>query len=253
MGKFHELLAVEGDLQRTAEHVCAEAETTFGNRQAHFWGQTKTVRFFDEARSGENTEETKAMESTVDDKLGYVAQMTSRYYDAVLQKDMTNQKAKADLIVEGKTIAANLPSSFLLGLEQKLARLRAVYNVMPTLNPGTVWIPDPDQGEGVFVSEVVKQMKTEKVIKPIVLYEATKEHPAQVKETSTDVPVAAIETTAFSGMLTVARKSEILDRLDKLIRAVKKARQRANNIDAEKAKVGMKLFDYINEGELPSE
>jgi hypothetical protein len=48
-------------------------------------------------------------------------------------------------------------------------------------------------------------------------------------------------------MITPARKSELLDRIDKLLRAVKKARQRANGTEVVKVNVGKSIMDFINE------
>ena len=47
-------------------------------------------------------------------------------------------------------------------------------------------------------------------------------------------------------MISSAAKSDILGRLDKVIQASKKARQRANNIEANKLSFAKGLFDYIN-------
>lgn len=49
-------------------------------------------------------------------------------------------------------------------------------------------------------------------------------------------------------MMSVSEKSKILGRIDDLLLAVKKARQRANNVDVQKVNVGAKLLNYINNG-----
>jgi hypothetical protein len=46
-------------------------------------------------------------------------------------------------------------------------------------------------------------------------------------------------------MLSPTEKAQMLDRLEALLVAVKKARQRANDITAEDVKVSAKIFGYI--------
>jgi hypothetical protein len=46
-------------------------------------------------------------------------------------------------------------------------------------------------------------------------------------------------------MWTPARKSEVLARIDKLLNAVKKARQMANTVETQNLQVGKQIMDYI--------
>ena len=78
------------------------------------------------------------------------------------------------------------------------------------------------------------------------MYDATKEHPAQVESITTDVAIGKITVNNWSGMLSPAQKSILLGKIDTLIRAVKKARQRANTTEVVKVNIGDKLFDFIN-------
>ena len=48
-----------------------------------------------------------------------------------------------------------------------------------------------------------------------------------------------------SGMLPQAEKTAILNRIDKLIKAIKKARQKANSTEIVEKTVAKELFDYI--------
>lgn len=247
MGKLHELLAVEGDLASVAEKVTDEAVNTFSKKQEHFVGQVRTLTMFDEARSGENVTDEKPLVTTVGAKLDYVAKQVIPYFDAVLQKDVTNQSAIADLVVNGKTLAKDLPATFLLGMEARLKKLRKVYETIPTLNPGIHFVKDEAAGEGVYRQENPStNMRTEKTIKHKVLYDATKEHPAQIERWNEDVPIGRIETAHTSGMVSPAEKSRLLGNVDTLLRAVKKARQRANTVDAATTKVASAMFDYIH-------
>lgn len=87
--------------------------------------------------------------------------------------------------------------------------------------------------------------KTEKVVTPVVLYEATKEHPAQVKEMSKDEVVGVFSTKSFSGAATSLQKAQCLERLDQLLVAVKMARMRANSVQIQKMHVGETIANYL--------
>ena len=244
--KLHEILAVEGDLEKVASNIIAEAKNTFNKKANLFQGSVKSAEMFDDDMPTPAPEEQK-LEETVPSKLNYVGKAVARWLDIVYQKECTNQKATADLVVDGQTLAANLPATFLLGLETKLKRLRDMYIDIPTLPPGIRWEEAPDAGENIFIMAApVERFITNKQVKSTVLYEATKEHPAQIDKWTEDVKVGRYLVQSTSGMITPARKAEILDRLDRLAQAAKAARMRANAEEVTAAKIGKTLMDYIN-------
>lgn len=246
MSKLHELLAVEGDLEGTYRKIIEETTATFAKKADHFFGFTRSLEWFTEGMP-EHPIEHKAMDTTVADKLRYQEKHIIRYLDAVLQKEATNQTAVADLVVEGKTVAEKVPATFLLGLESKLKHIRSSYQAVPTLPPGIEWALDDQKGENVFKRVYPEeQYKTKTEIVPQILYEATKEHPAQVEKISETKNVGLFSRHVWSGTLTPAAKSYILGRIDILIRATKKARQRANSTEVLKRQIGKALFDFIN-------
>lgn len=246
--KLHELLAVGPEIAKVAKKVTAEALTTFVKKPDHFKGQTRRVMFIDNTRNMENISESKQIVDTVENKLKYVFSKVGRSWDVLYQQDEANTRAKADLVIAGKTIAKDVPAQFLLSMENRLVEIRELISAVPTLDPTITWNKDSVEGEGVYKSNVTKTFKTEKVIRPVVLYEATKEHPAQVKEVSSDVSVAVIENVQRSGMISVTDKSEMLGRVDQAIRGVKKARQRANDVTVENIHVAKDLFNFILKG-----
>lgn len=252
--KLHELIAVEGELQGTARKILEETATTFEKKPDHFQASRREVKMLADTAEAKAEElvETSAMTTTVAMKLEHMEGIVARYWDAVLQKEATNQVARADLVVDGVVIAKDLPATFLLGMEDKLKAVRAVYDKIPTLAPGKTWVPDAGyEMQPVFMDQDDDiRTRTKKIPKPVVLYEATKEHPAQVKEVIEDVTVGRIITRNWSGMISPADKSDLLGRIDQLIRACKKARQRANGADIVKLNVGRSLFAFIADGTL---
>jgi hypothetical protein len=247
MARLHELLAVEGDLAGTYQKIMAETKVNFTKHPDRYFGQHQRIEPFSDDIPKE-ADTYKEMDDTVPAKLDYTAEHIIRYLDVVLQKETTNQSAISDLVIDGVTIAKDLPATFLLGLESKLKKIREdVYASIPTLQPGVKWEEDETIGKGVFKRTYPEEkFRTRKVMKNHVVAEATKEHPAQVQVYTEDEKIGRIVTNTWCGMISSAEKSAILGRIDKLIRAVKKARQQANSTEVVKVTVGKEIFNYIN-------
>ena len=245
-GKLHELLAVEADLEGRARNIMNETRKVFKEKPALFMGAIRTYTPFTEDGI-DYPEENQAMSTTVAEKLTYTNKSIVKYYDALLQKESTNQVAKADLVVDGEVIAKDLPATFLLGMESRLRKVREVYAMIPTLSVGTEWKADEGKGKGVFsMVHPEEKMKTQKTMKSTVLYEATENHPAQIDKWEEVENVGKYTKNVWCGMVSPARKSELLDRIDLLIRSVKKARQRANSTEVIKSNIGAALLNFIN-------
>jgi len=254
-GKLHELLAVEGDLEGIWRKVLAEALNTFTKKKNHFIGFVRPLVMFADERQKENTTEQVARTTTVREKLAYVWVSTIRYFNAIAQKESTNQTACADLVVGGKVLLPQMPATLLLGLESRLRQVREVYAGIPTLPPGIEWKLDPSVADDVYKSEVPEEaFKTEKVFRAQVLYEAKfpkdgeggSSLPAQVEKIAETVNIGLYKKTYWAGMLSTAEKSELLEKVDELLRSVKQARQRANSTKIVKLDIGQVLYDYIH-------
>lgn len=244
--KLHELLAVEKDLTAIAGKMEGEAKVTFQKKPDHFRGHVKATKYLAEARSGENLVDTKNVVETVSARLQYALSHVGKYFDMMLSKDATNQLAKADLLVDDVVLAKDVPATFLLAMESKLATLRDLFLNIPTLDPALDWTEGGvNDTKDVFKSNVLKSFKTEATIGRVVLYEATKEHPAQIEKYTQQVSVASIETVQYSSMWSVQQKADTIDRLDKLIQACKRARQRANAQEVNDRKVANQMFNYV--------
>ena len=247
MAKLHEILAVEADLAGTSAKICKETRVNFTKNPDRYLGMLTSYHPFDEGAIVE-ANVVKSIDDTVIAKLEYSAAHVIRYLDAVLQKEKTNQVAVADLVVDGVTIATNVPATFLLGLETKLKKIREdLYQTIPTLQPGVEWELDESVGPNIFKKKNPdEKFRGKKVRKNHVLSPATKEHPAQVEVYTEDEKTHRVITDTWSGMVSTAKKSELLGRIDKLSRAVKRARQTANATKVVKTTIGKELFNYIN-------
>lgn len=247
MAKLHEILAVEGDLRSTADTVMKEAAGTFDKRAEHFIQRDIVVEHFAEDDRRLDNREHKKMETTVAEKLDYLGEMLTRAYDAYLQKEATNQTARATVEINGKAFLENVPVVVLLGMEQRLKELRDVYEQIPTLQPGPRWERDMSMQIGVYrARDPEVRFITKKTKRAFVMYEATEKHPAQVQALDEDVAIAKRQTHVWSGMLSVHEKSLLLDRIDGLIQAFKRARQRANEAELVERTMGRRIFEYLH-------
>jgi hypothetical protein len=170
-----------------------------------------------------------------------------KYFDCLLQKEATNQTAVADLVVDGVVLAQKLPATLLLGWETRIKQIRELYEAIPTLQPGVAWEEDKNQRPGVFRAQnVEKAHKTEQRIQHKILVAADDHHPAQVEKWSEQVPVGIFTQERWSGMVSPAKKAELLEKIDTLLVAVKKARQRANQAEVVQGTVTQKLYEFIH-------
>ena len=248
MTKLHEVLAVEASKEKVASKLVTESVRTF-SKENLFGGQVRRLVMLDTNDSYLDGEEQVALTSTVDENLAYLVKPLADYWDVVLQKDDANQKARADVILNGKTIAAALPATFLLGMETKLNNLRKLYESIPTLAPGITWDVDEQERAGTFKARNdIVSFKTEKDMEFKEASPATKEHPAQIAKMERTRNTGKYTLTKWSGMLTPLDKAERLNRLDQLLNAVKQARQRANSVEVKNASVGADLINFINHG-----
>lgn len=246
-GKLHEVLAVEAGLSAVSEKLSKESIKTL-SKENLFTGEVKKHTIFDaESQHLVQAMSERKVTTTVLENLQYVFEEGFiPFWDSVIQKDEANQRAKADIVIGDETIATDVPGTTLLGMESKLGKLLDLFNAIPTLPPGIAWEVDENQEAGVLRNKQVEErIQSVRVPDFKVLYDATDKHPAQIKEFETVVPTGKFEVTTYSGMLSPVEKAKMIKRLQTLISAVKKARQRANCVEVTDQHIGKALTDYL--------
>jgi len=242
MGQLHEVLAVEPDLKNAAQAALSKAQAIFENEAEMLTGMVRT--YAPVMDDGERLpSEHKTLPTTVDAELASVIDAWARWIDAVTQKEATNQFAKADLVVGEEVLLKDVPATALLNLEGKLAQLRKLVRGVPINDLARDWKFDEDQGCWVAPRETSR--RTAKVPKAHVLYDATPEHPAQVEQYFIDETVGHWTAVHSSGKWSPAWKTAVLSRLDRLILATRKARQRANREEAVSIEVAEILLTHV--------
>lgn len=254
MGKLHELVAAEKDVRSTVAKIIEETHGTF-TKKAHLFSTHAKEWEPLKADDVERPEEEKPTPiTTVGDKLGYFQKHLAKLFDVILQKEMANTQAVADIVVlndETQVVLAEaVPVAALVQMENVLELIRGkVYDTIPTLDPAKDWSPDEQRGSGYYKTGQTRRQGTRKVSRPLVLHPGNDKHPPQVQLVNEDVVVGTWNQTYFSGLISPAEKSTLLERMDMLIEAIKKARSRANEQVVPSNRISQRLFRYINKGE----
>lgn len=246
MTKLHEVLAAEKTVS-AAWNVLYD-ETLAKLAKAHFFeGHTKSLKMIEESAGNEALEaqaaENKALPTNVHDTMEYALGLLANHEDLQIQKNVTNTQAMADVEFRGTVVFVDLPVDQLLGLEARLAKVRTLFLAMPTLDASKSW--SFDANAGCWIAPAEHTVKTEKIMVPVVLAEATDKHPAQVKELAKDNVVGKFSLVKRSGAITAVQKAEAIKLVDELSVEVKKARMRANETVVANVHLGQKLLGLL--------
>jgi hypothetical protein len=239
--KLNQIIAIEKGIKSRAVQELTEAHHAL-QKPALLAGISRTYRPKDEEGESLPPESTKVQIKAEEIIRDTVAVLT-KLFDITATKDWANCKAKADVVVDGKTLLSGVPATYLLFLEKQLVDLHTFIKKLPILDASETWTFDPSAD--CWATEAVQTTKTKKVPRNHVKAEATEKHPAQVEVYYEDVTVGHWRTVKFSGTLPAQRVNELLARVEKLQEAVKFAREEANNLEVEEQKVGEKVFEYL--------
>jgi len=242
MPKLNQILAVEKGLKNTAYKALTELHRA--SEQAPLYeGRARSYKPLNE--EGEPMpDEVQVVQQTARAVLGKVKDILSPIWDTTATKDYGNCTAKADIEVNGKTLLADVPVTYLLFLEKQLNDLETFIGKLPTLDPSQAWRVD-NTNPGQFVTEKVQQNRTQKVRRNHVKAEATNHHPAQVEVFTEDVVVGQWESLRRSGALTATQKQTLQGRLRQLKDAVLFAREKANSTDVTRVQVSEQLIGFL--------
>jgi hypothetical protein len=239
--KLNQVIAIEKGAKNRLYSAITELHKN-AQKAELFYGFSKTYEPKEEG-SEQFPPEQKKVILRADDVLKETKKLFTEFLDITATKDFANVKAKANIKVGSKVLAKDVPVPYLLFLEKQITDLRTFVDKMPTLDESDDW--RKEEATGLFKTEPMKTHRTSKVQEPIVLYDATKEHPAQTQLISKDVIVGYWNQTKQSGAITREDKRKLLEKVEAVLTAVKSAREEANSIEAPEKKVGADILDYI--------
>jgi hypothetical protein len=239
--KLNQIIAIEKGVKARAAREFADLQAST-QKDALLAGISRTYQPRDEEGDQLPAEGTK-VQVRVEEVLTQLSAVLTRLFDVVATKDIANRAATADVVVDGVTLLRDVPVAYLLFLEKQLADLQAFLAKLPVLDPAEDWTWDP--AAGVYRTPTTKTVRSRKVPKVLVKYEATEHHPAQTEVFTVDEPVGEWSTVKFSGSLPADRRRQLADRVVVLAEAVKVAREAANQFEVTDQTVGRQVFDYL--------
>ncbi len=242
MPVLHQIIAIEKGAKARLESAVTEHHKA--NQKADLFAGLKREYAPFKDDGDKFPSESVLVQRQSDKVLKAIAKSWTEVFDITAQRDFTNCVAKADVVVDGITIVKDAPATFLLYLEKRLLDVRTLIAELPTLDPAHTWTRD--EGTGLFNSNEIKTVKTVKDENIVITVQATKEHPAQTAKVTKDIGIGIWTNVKLSGALPITRKEELIERVEKVIKAVKFARETANSSEVVTVNsVGDALFGFL--------
>lgn len=239
--RLNQVLAVERGLKSRIEEERTAIYHTL-QKPSLFDGLARSYRPLRE--DGERKPpENKRVQFKADELLGDAVNKMTTMWNITATKDYANCNAKGAIVVDGETIVKDVPATFLLFLEAELVNVRTLLAKMPILDAAESW--NRDANNGYYKSEKIEKQSTAKVQKGLVLSAATVEHPAQTALITVDEPVGTWEEIKMSGAYPAVEQKRLLEKVERLITATKKAREAANLTQAPDQEVGAQVLGWL--------
>lgn len=241
MPKLNQIIAVVSGKKSRGQKELTEVYKKL-QKPTLFEGISRAYQPLDEEGETQPPEK-KNVQYRVKGAIEEVRQSVVDLLDATATQDFANCDAKSDVIVDGATVLENIPVTALLFLEKQLNDMQTFAGQLPTLDPAESW--HWDENADCYASEPAISNRTKKIPRSHVLYEATKEHPAQTEMYHEDVKVGEWRTIKYSSAVPAQERNEILSRIRKLTEAIKFAREQANQMEVNHVNIGSKVFDFV--------
>lgn len=241
VAKLNQIVAVVAGKKTRAEKEFGELNKIL-HKPDLFHGLSRTYQPSEE--NGETLPpESKYPQKNVRDVLTQTRTLLTGIMDAVATQEYGNCLARSDVVIDGTAVLTGVPVTVLLYLDKQLNDLRTFVGNIPVLDPAERWKLNDQTGE--YATDAVKTRSTKKVQRPLVLYPATPEHPAQTQMITEDVTAGYWTTTKFATVLPFTTKRDILERIDRLQEAVKVARENANNAEVSDTTIAAPVLAFV--------
>jgi hypothetical protein len=242
VAKLNQIIAIEKGIKSRVYGELTEINKAL-QKPDIFNGFSKTYQ-----KIGEDDEELPAERKKVQAEVPVVFKRVEKLMGELMKvtarKDWSNTNAKANVRINGVALLEEVPVSYLLFLEKQLTDLRTMIGNLPVLDDSENWTKDVNSG--LYRADETKTHRTKKVQKPIVLFPATAEHPAQTQLITQDVIAGHWTNVKQSGALPRPEKEKLLARVDQLLQAIKVAREEANNAEEIiSPDVGQAIFKFL--------
>lgn len=245
--QLHEALAVRPSLQNQSKKVLSGETQNFKSKQHIFEGSVETFKPITEGEHDVQEKET-VLTSTVTENLDYGLKAWIKSIECEHQVEKGNQSATSDVVCDGITIFKDAPATFLLVLSKRLQEIRTLLDAVPTMDMKLGFAIDSTYNKAnVFKSLPITRKRTRKIEDVKVVVQATENFPAQTHLFTKDEETGTLETIHYAGKMTPSEKAARIDRVDRLIRSVDKARSTANRTEIETKPIAKLLFKFLSE------
>jgi hypothetical protein len=239
--KQNQVIAITNGKKSQTEKTITKIYQDLGKAEL-FSGIDRTYRPIDD-EGVKRPPEKKLVQKTVKNSISLFREPMEDMINFVATMDVGNCSAKADIKIKGKTVAKEVPATHLIFLDKQLEKVKTFVNSLPVLDAAEEW--EWNSNTGCYASEKRETASTAKIIKNNVMYEATKEHPAQVQPYSIDEVVGYWTTINLSGNIAVDEKVQLLAKVQEMQDAVKVALEEANGIEVSVQNTGKLVMDYL--------
>lgn len=236
-----QIVAIVGGVKTRTEQTLTRAYHEI-QKPGAFTGIARTYRPINDEGEQLPPESTQ-VQKRVDDLITSVSAAMTRMLDVVATQDWADTVARADVIVDGAVLLENVPVTYLMWLEKQVAQLRSFVAKLPVLDLADEWTYDVDAK--AYATPSSETTRTKKVPRNHVVSVATDRHPAQVQVYHEDVVVGYWRTVRFSGALPGGQVFELTARVEKLLEAIRFARERACTIPVTDIEAGGPIMRYL--------
>jgi hypothetical protein len=246
MPKLNQIIAIEDGAKKSGYADLTKAHQAL-QKPDLFSGFVATYACHTEDPTLKQPDQRKVVQQNAPEIVKLAQSGLKEMWNIVATKDVGNCSAKADVVVDGVTLAEQVPVTHLLFLEKQLADIRTFIAKLPVLDPSKEWVYD--ENKGMFQTKFHEQrIKTRKVNKALVKIEPGPHSPGQAEIIVVDEQEGVWTQVDVSTAYPQDKIRQMLDRVSKLSAAVKSAREEANSIDVKKVSIADRLLGFVFEG-----
>lgn len=242
MTKLNQIIAIEKSIKSRTSRELTDAHHAL-LKPALVSGISRTYLPDDEENGEKFPSETTKVQVHTKEVLTRTQEILTELFDVTATKDRSNCMATASVVVDGDVLLKDVPVTSLLFLEKQLVDVHTFVKKLPVLDPSENW--HYDLASDNFATDPIFTVKTKKIPQNHVKAPATDKHPAQVELWYEDKLVGKWKTIKFSGALPQSEVNKMLERVEKLQKAVKFAREEANSTDVVERSMGKEIFEYL--------
>lgn len=206
-------------------------------------GETRKYEPFDNQPQNQQPTTRNNVQVKANEQFSRVLDLCREMWDAAATRDRSNMTATGTVSVDGTVLIKDAPVPFLLYLERQILALLELAGHMPIQDPAEIW--EHDASLDLWRTEPSTSYRTDLVHKVLTLVQPTEHHPGQAQPYTVQEPIGTYLTTKFTAAWPATVKRTVLERMARLLDAVKVARTEANRHDAVEWNPALAITQYL--------